>query len=110
MRKLGIVALGVALTGCAGRMPAPTVVFQPDQFTNCTAILAAINANKERVKLIAADKALKSAQNGNANIAGMFVPVLWFTDFQDTADTEIAALQTRQRHLLAMADQKRCRA
>ena len=75
MRKLGIVALGLALTGCAGRMPAPTAVFQPtDQFTNCTAILAAISANKERVKLIAAE-GLKSAQNGNTNIAGMFVPV-----------------------------------
>lgn len=110
MRFLGVVALGVALAGCAGRAPAPVAVVQPtDRYMDCTAILAEVNANNERVKQLAADKGLKTTQNVAAGVAGLFIPVLWFgMDFQGTADTEITALQSRQQYLSMMADQKRC--
>jgi hypothetical protein len=76
---------------------------------NCTAILAEVGANNERVKQLAADKGLKTTQNVAAGVAGIFIPVLWFgMDFQGTADTEITALQSRQQYLSMMADQKRC--
>jgi hypothetical protein len=105
MRSFGIVALATALAGCAGRAPVPVVVAQPtDHYMDCTAILAEIGANNERLKQLPA----KAMQTGNANIAGMFVPVLWFTDFQDAADNETTGLQRRQRYLSMMADQKRC--
>ena len=110
MRVLGIVALGVALAGCAGRAPAPVAVVQPtDRYMDCTAILAEVSANNERVKQLAADKGLKTTQNVAAGVAGIFIPVLWFgMDFQGTADTEITALQSRQQYLSMMADQKHC--
>jgi hypothetical protein len=112
MRFLGIVALGAALAGCAGRSPAPVAVVQPtDRYMDCTAILAEVSANNERVKQLAADKGLKTTQNVAAGVAGIFIPVLWFgMDFQGTADTEITALQSRQQYLSMMADQKRCAA
>lgn len=110
MRVLGVVVLGAALAGCAGRSPAPVAVVQPtDRYMDCTAILAEVGANNERVKQLAADKGLKTTQNVAAGVAGIFIPVLWFgMDFQGTADTEITALQSRQQYLSMMADQKRC--
>jgi hypothetical protein len=46
MRILGIVALGAALAGCAGRAPATVQVVQPtDRYRDCTAILAEVGAN-----------------------------------------------------------------
>jgi len=110
MRILGVVVLGAALAGCAGRAPAPVAVVQPtDRYMDCTAILAEVGANNERVKQLAADKGLKTTQNVAAGVAGIFIPVLWFgMDFQGTADTEITALQSRQQYLSMMADQKRC--
>lgn len=110
MRILGVVALGAALAGCAGRAPAPVAVVQPtDRYMDCTAILAEVGANNERVKQLASDKGLKTTQNVAAGVAGLFIPILWFgMDFQGTADTEITALQSRQQYLSMMADQKRC--
>lgn len=98
------------LAGCAGRAPAPVAVVQPtDRFMDCTAILAEVQANNEKVKQLASDKGLKTAQNVAAGVAGFVVPVLWFgMDFQGTADTEITALQSRQQYLAMMADQKHC--
>src|SRR3954468_5157741 len=110
MRILSIVALTVALAGCAGRAPAPVAVVQPtDRYMDCTAILAEVSGNNERVKQLAADKGLKTTQNVAAGVAGLFIPVLWFgMDFQGTADTEITALQTRQQYLSTLAEQRRC--
>jgi hypothetical protein len=111
MYKLGIVALCAALVaGCAGRTPAPVPVVQAtDRFMDCPAILAEVNANNEKVKQLASDKGLKTAQNVAAGVAGFVVPILWFgMDFQGTADAEITALQNRQQYLAMMADQKRC--
>jgi hypothetical protein len=112
MRSLGIVALCAALIGCAGRAPAPVQVVQPtDRYMDCTAILAEVGANNEKVKQLASDKGLKVAQNVAAGVAGLVIPVLWFgMDFQGTADSEIQALQARQQYLAMMADQKRCNA
>jgi hypothetical protein len=110
MRIMGVVVLGAALAGCAGRAPAPVAVVQPtDRYMDCAAILAEVGANNERVKQLASDKGLKTTQNVAAGVAGLFIPVLWFgMDFQGTADTEITALQSRQQYLSMMADQKRC--
>ena len=110
MRIWVIAAIGAALGGCAGRAPAPVAVVQPtDRYMDCTAILAEVSANNERVKQLASDKGLKTTQNVAAGVAGLFIPVLWFgMDFQGTADTEITALQSRQQYLSMMADQKRC--
>jgi hypothetical protein len=110
MRIVGIVALGAALAGCAGRAPAPVAVVQPtDRYMDCTAIMAEVGANNEKVKQLASDKGLKTTQNVAAGVAGIFIPVLWFgMDFQGTADTEMTALQTRQQYLAMLADQKRC--
>ncbi|WP_212499429.1 hypothetical protein [Bradyrhizobium lablabi] len=103
-------ALSAALCGCAGRAPAPVQVVQPtDRYMDCTAILAEVQTNNEKVKQLASDKGLKTAQNVAAGVAGLVVPILWFgMDFQGTADTEITALQNRQQYLAMMADQKHC--
>ena len=110
MRLLGVVTLGVALAGCAGRAPAPVAVIQPqDQFMDCTAILAEVQSNNAKVQQLAADQGLKTTQNVAAGVAGIFIPVLWFgMDFQGTADKKTQALQARQQYLASLAAQRRC--
>jgi hypothetical protein len=110
MRILGIVALSVALAGCAGRSPAPVAVVQPqDQFMDCTAIMAEVASNNAKVQQLASDQGLKTTQNVAAGVAGIFIPVLWFgMDFQGTADKETQALQARQQYLASLAAQRRC--
>jgi hypothetical protein len=111
MRNLfSAAACAAALAGCAGRSPAPVSVVQvTDRYMDCTAILAEVQANNEKVKQLASDKGMKTAQNVAAGVAGIVIPVLWFgMDFQGTADTEITALQSRQQYLAMLADQKRC--
>jgi hypothetical protein len=110
MRILGIVALGVALAGCADRSPVPVAVVQPqDQFMDCTAIMAEVGSNNAKVQQLASDQGLKTTQNVAAGVAGIFIPVLWFgMDFQGTADKETQALQARQQYLASLAAQRRC--
>jgi hypothetical protein len=111
MRK-SIVALAAAaaVSGCAGRAPAPVSVVQPqDRYMDCAAITIEVQTNNTKVQQLASDKGLKVAQNVAAGVAGIVVPVLWFgMDFQGAADTEIQALQARQQYLAALAEQRRC--
>jgi hypothetical protein len=111
MKQVGALSAAVfLLCGCAGRAPAPVAVVQPqDQYMDCTAILAEVEANNEKVRQLASDSGLKVGQNVAAGIAGLVIPVLWFgMDFQGTADKETAALQNRQQYLAALAGQRNC--
>jgi hypothetical protein len=111
MRKLGIaVFAALAVSGCAGRAPAPVSVVQPqDRYMDCAAIMIEVQSNNAKVQQLASDKGLKVAQNVAAGVAGVFIPVLWFgMDFQGAADTEIQALQARQQYLSALAEQRHC--
>ncbi|MCP3409126.1 hypothetical protein [Bradyrhizobium sp. CCGB01] len=102
--------VAAAVSGCAGRAPAPVSVVQPqDRYMDCAAIAIEVQTNNAKVQQLASDKGLKVAQNVAAGVAGLVIPVLWFgMDFQGTADTEIQALQARQQYLAALAEQRRC--
>jgi hypothetical protein len=111
MRKyITAVAAVVALSGCAGRAPAPVAVVQPqDRYMDCAAIGIEVQTNNAKVQQLASDKGLKVAQNVAAGVAGLVIPVLWFgMDFQGTADAEIQALQARQQYLSSLAEQRHC--
>jgi hypothetical protein len=110
MKKIVMIVAAVALSGCAGRAPAPVALVQPqDRYMDCAAINIEVQSNNARVQQLASDKGLKVAQNVAAGVAGLVVPVLWFgMDFQGTADTEIQALQARQQYLGSLAQQRHC--
>jgi len=109
-KVVALCALAAAVSGCAGRAPAPVSVVQPqDRYMDCAAITIEVQTNNAKVQQLASDKGLKVAQNVAAGVAGLVVPVLWFgMDFQGTADTEIQALQARQQYLGALAEQRHC--
>lgn len=109
-KKILLLAAAAAVSGCAGRAPAPVAVVQPqDRYMDCAAIEIEVQTNNAKVQQLASDKGLKVAQNVAAGVAGLVVPILWFgMDFQGTADTEIQALQARQQYLGALAEQRRC--
>ena len=106
------VVAAVALSGCAGRSPAPVAVVQPqDRYMDCAAISIEVQANNAKVQQLASDQGLKTTQNVAAGVAGIFIPVLWFgMDFQGTADKETQALQSRQQYLASLAEQSRATA
>jgi hypothetical protein len=103
-----ILFFALALGACAGRAPQPVAVVQPqDQYADCAAITAEIEANNRRVNELAGEGNLKVAQNVAAGVAGVFIPVLWFgMDWQGAAGTEAAALQSRQQYLATLAGQR----
>ncbi|WP_212400101.1 hypothetical protein, partial [Bradyrhizobium jicamae] len=49
--------------------------FAQGAYMDCTAILAEVQANNEKVKQLAADKGLTTAQNVAAGVAGFVIPV-----------------------------------
>ena len=102
------VCVYIALSGCAGRAPAPVSVVQPqDRYLDCKAILAEVEANNQRVSELASEEGLKVAQNVAAGVAGIVIPVLWFgMDFQGAASKEVTALQSRQQYLATMAEER----
>ena len=113
MRSLrAYVAIGTAilLTGCAGRAPQPVAVIQPqDQFDDCAAIAAEVQANNAKIQELAGEQSEKVAQNLAAGVAGLFIWPLWFgMDFQGAVSTETTALQSRQQYLGTLAAQKNC--
>jgi hypothetical protein len=103
-------AVALSLTACAGRPPAPVAVVQPaDAGIDCQAIMAQVQTNDAKITELGRDQGAKVAQNIAAGVAGLFIWPLWFAmDFQGTAGTEIAALQSRQTYLATLANQKGC--
>jgi hypothetical protein len=102
MRKLGLaMGIAVAVGACAGRAPQPVAVVQPqDRYADCAAITAEVEANNQKINGLASEQGLKVGQNVAAGVAGLVVcPLLFAMDFQDSAGKEVAAIQSRPRHL-----------
>jgi hypothetical protein len=88
-------AFSVALSACAGRAPQPVDVVQSqDQYMDCTAIAAEVQANKQRVAELASEKKPHVAE------------YLIIMDSQAAASQEAAALQSRQQELATLAEQR----
>jgi hypothetical protein len=107
---LAALAVALSLAACAGRPPAPVAVVQPaDTALDCPAIMAQVQNNDAKITDLGREQGAKVAQNVAAGVAGLFIWPLWFAmDFQGTAGTEIAALQSRQTYLASVANQKGC--
>jgi hypothetical protein len=97
MRKAEIIgtAFSVALSAYAGRAPQPVDVVQAqDRYMDCTAITAEAQANKQRVAELASEK--------KPNLTEYLI----IMDSQAAASQEVAALQSRQQELAALAEQR----
>ena len=78
-----------------------------DRYANCTAIMAEVNVNNQRISELGSEQGTKVAQNVVAGVAGLFIPILWFgMDFQGAAGTEQASLQARQQYLASLAEER----
>jgi len=101
-------AIGLALSACAGRDPQPIASVQPqDAYSDCTMIRAEIEANNAKAAQLANEQGRKVAQNVAAGIGGVVIWPIWFgMDFKDAAGKEAAALQARQQYLTTLATQR----
>jgi hypothetical protein len=101
-------AVGLALSACAGRDPQPVASVQPqDVYADCTMIRAEIEANNAKMTELANERGWKVTQNVVTGLAGFFVPVLWFgMDWKGAVDKDAAALQARQQYLTTLAEQR----
>jgi hypothetical protein len=109
--RAALVLACAGLSACAGRTPNPVAVVQEqDRHADCSAILAEVQANKQKIGELGSEEGQKVAQNVLAGAAGVFIPVIWFAmDFQNAAGKEGAALQQRNAYLARMAE-TRCNA
>jgi hypothetical protein len=107
-RVLSAVAVGLALSACAGRDPQPIASVQPqDVYSDCTMIRAEIEANNQKTQQLANEQGWKVAQNVGAGVVGLVIWPVWFgMDFKDAAGKEAAALQARQQYLTTLAEQR----
>lgn len=113
MRAKIIVMVGcLAVTACAGRAPNPVAVVQPtDRFMDCPAIFAEVQANNVKLQELASESGGKVAQNIAAGVVGLVIWPVWFgMDFQGTASTEAAAINSRQQYLATLAEERHCAA
>ena len=94
-------AVGLALSACAGRDPAPIASVQPqDMYSDCTMIRAEIEANNAKAADLANEQGWKVAQNVGAGLAGLVIWPIWFgMDWKGSAAKDAAALQARQEYL-----------
>jgi hypothetical protein len=101
-------AIGLALSACAGRDPQPIVTVQPqDAYSDCTMIRAEIEGNNIKAKQLADEQGLKVAQNVAAGVVGIVVWPVWFAmDFKGAAAQDVAALQARQQYLTQLATER----
>lgn len=106
----GALLAATAMSGCAGRTPAPVAIIQPqDRYMNCSAIMAEVQSNNAQVSKLGKEEGEKVAQNVAVGAVGLFIPILWFgMDFQGAAGKETTALQSRQQYLATMAENKHC--
>jgi hypothetical protein len=102
------IACALCVAGCAGRDATPIATVQPqDSSSDCAMISAEIEANNAKVKELADEKGIKVAQNVAAGVAGIVVWPIWFAmDFKGAADSDMAALQARQKFLASLAEQR----
>jgi hypothetical protein len=105
---LSALAVGLALVACAGRDPQPITTVQPqDMYSDCAQISAEIQANNVKVKQLAHEQGMKTAQNVAAGVVGVVIWPVWFgMDFKGAADKELVALQARQQYLTTLAAQR----
>lgn len=103
-----LIALGVAISACAGRDPQPVATVQPqDAYSDCAMINAEIQANNARAEALAGEQNAKLAQNVAAGVVGVVVWPMWFAmDTKGAAGTDAAALQARQQYLVNLAAQR----
>jgi hypothetical protein len=101
-------AVGLALSACAGRDPQPIASVQAqDVYSDCTMIRAEIEANNAKASQLASEQGGKVAQNVAAGVAGLVIWPIWFgMDFKDAAGKEAAALQARQQYLTTLATER----
>jgi len=101
-------AVGLALSACAGRDPAPVASVQAqDLYADCTMIRAEIEANNAKMAELSNEQGWKATQNVAAGLAGFVVPVIWFgMDWKDAAAKDTAALEARNKYLTTLAEQR----
>jgi hypothetical protein len=107
-KAFSTMAVGLALSACAGRDPAPIASVQPqDVYADCTMIRAEIEANNAKVQELADEQGWKVAQNVTTGLVGLVIWPVWFgMDWKGAAAKDAAALQARQQYLTTLAEQR----
>ena len=107
-RVFSAIAVGLALSACAGRDPAPIATVQvQDAYSDCTMIRAEVEGNNQKAKQLADEQGMKTAQNVAAGVVGVVIWPVWFAmDTKGAAGTEATALAARQQYLTTLATQR----
>jgi len=110
MRRALALTLLIVLSACMGRKADPVPVLQEaDPQKSCPQLAAELNGIDTNIWRLHKEVDEKSKQNAyfGATASVLIVPAL-FMDVSDAQAKEIAAWQERKKHLLQIAEQKKC--
>ena len=105
-----LVAIALALYGCAGSAPNPVLSYQPgDEKRSCTGLKAEIASNEAEIVRLVSERQSKLGSNVALGVAGAFLLVPWFfMDVKGKEGAELNALRHRNRMLRQFAAGKDC--
>ncbi len=108
---VGLFAVTLLLSACAGRTPNPVPQRQPgDEVLTCSQIKQELMDNQTKIMNLI-PKENKTGKNVALGVAGAFVLVPWFfMDFSDAERIEVQAYQLRDNWLRTLSTQKKCNA
>lgn len=114
MRKYSIMALMVMmnmLSGCGGREARPVAVTNiNDNRLDCASIEREIIANNDNIKTTMKEKSNGQLKNAALGVGGLIIwPAWFFMDPKSPEKKEIDAYQNRNKVLVSLAKQKKCR-
>lgn len=109
MKRLYLVALCVALSGCAGRTGHPVAITETyDSGLSCDQIKAEIASNETKAKQLYAENSSAHDSNVALGVVGvvLFWPALFAIDSGTAEKDEMKALYDRNAHLQTLVDSK----
>lgn len=106
-----LVAVGLALSGCAGREAHPIAATNPsDSVFDCAGIEREFAANERQILATLKERSNAQGKNVVLGVTGalIFFPALFFMDPKSPEKVEIDALRNRNKVLEDIARSKKC--
>ena len=104
-------AIMILVAGCAGRDANPVDAYTPyDKAMECDDIAYEMNDNNKQLRLTVKELQGNKGKNVAVGVIGavLFLPVLFALDLSDAEETEINALETRNKNLMRNGMEKDC--
>lgn len=108
---IGLIAIGMVVSGCAGREPNPVALYQyGDEKKPCPHLKAEISELQSDIQRKIKKCDNTQGKNVALGVTGaiLFWPALFFMDLSDADQVELEALRKRHNALVRLCIDKKC--